>query len=149
MKVILLSILMLSLSLVSYATEIPINKLDPITDNAKIEKDKVLIYFWASWCPDCKEKLATVIPDLAKNASDYSVITVNTDRKKERGVEFIQEENVKLPVYRDEEKQIAKLAKVFSVPSWAYLKKDQDKWMLISSSNGFDLEKVKKSMEIK
>ena len=49
----------------------------------KTDKDKVLLYFWATWCPDCKEKLAKEFPKL-QLPPQVELVTVNTDKDIDR-----------------------------------------------------------------
>lgn len=116
--------------------------------NAKVDLgEKALVYFWASWCPDCREKLGTAIPSIKKEYPKISVITVNADREEAKGKKFAQDEKLDLPVYRDEGKVLTKSLKLFAVPAWAVLQKKEGEWLAIKSGTGFDSGEVKKALE--
>lgn len=113
-------------------------------------KDTRLMYFWASWCPDCREKLRGPLGDLKKSFKNVEIVTVNLDRNIKRGKHFIEEEKLNLPVIRDENKDLRKKLKIFSVPAWALIKKDGEQWKVIKAANGADLAQIKSAIgEIK
>ncbi len=105
-------------------------------------KDYVLMYFWATWCPDCKEKLKGPIKE-ANDLKNMSLVIVNTEKDKNMVANFLERENIKLPVFMDLEKEVRKSLKVFSVPQWALLKKNKEKFELVATEVEFDLQKIK------
>lgn len=106
---------------------------------------RVLLYFWASWCSDCKEKLKQ-LPALQKEFPGIQVLTVNGDRDAEKGRAFAESESVALPVYRDESKNLVKVLKLFGVPAWALLEKEAAGWAVRKSSVGVDLGEVRQEL---
>lgn len=125
----------------AFAETIRPENLMPVLNEEQKIKDKVLLYFWASWCPDCREKLAGPLRELAKKNTHVSVITVNTDRNIEKGKEYAQESGLPLPVYRDEDKVFIKHLRLFAVPAWAVLEK-RGEWKVVGASTGSDLQKI-------
>ena len=105
-------------------------------------KDYVLMYFWATWCPDCKVKLKGPLKE-AINLKNTSLVVVNTEKDKNMVSNFMERENIKLPVFMDLEKEVRKSLKVFSVPQWVLLKKNENKFELIATEVEFDLQKIK------
>lgn len=151
MKNLLLTILLLEAGLAlapaARAETVPIEKLKALREAPATVKDKVLLYFWASWCPDCREKLGGPLPGLAKEFPQASVLTVNADRDAEKGLAYAEEKKLGLPVYRDEEKEITKQLKLFGVPAWAVLEKGKDgKFQLVKGSTGSDLAQVRAAL---
>lgn len=56
----------------------------------KISKEKVLLVFYASWCPHCK----TILPqinELQKKRKDFEVVAVSLDTKQEEWKNFIDQ----------------------------------------------------------
>ena len=122
-----------------------VKSLKPLHMEVDQKKDTRVLYFWASWCPDCRDKLDGKIQKLEND--NIEIMTINVDRKAKKGVKFVEETGLKLPVLRDEEKIVRKHFKVFSVPSWAVLKRDSNKkWNLIKVSGGSDLEAIKENL---
>ncbi len=116
----------------------------PAGTNYAVEptKDYVLMYFWATWCPDCKEKLKGTLTE-ATELKNTSFVAVNTEKDKNMVANFLERENIKLPVYMDIEKEVRKSLKVFSVPQWVLLKKHDNKFELVATEVEFDLQKIK------
>jgi thiol-disulfide isomerase/thioredoxin len=115
-----------------------------LTNN--LESNLKLLYFWASWCPNCKESMKTKLVDL-KNAK-IDVVTVNVDEDIKRAQHYIEEEKVEFPVIRDEEKKLRQVLKIFAVPSWAVLKKEKDQWVVKASEVGNDFNQIKKALAL-
>lgn len=134
------------ITLTAHAESIPLGNLKSALNPEKNRSDKVLLYFWASWCPDCKEKLSGEIQKLEKEFPKISILTINGDRELARGLGFASEKKLLLPIYRDEEKTLSKSLKIFSVPAWAYLEKQNNSWVLIKSANGADLSEIRETL---
>src|SRR5690606_25915604 len=62
-------------------------------------KDVVVLDFWASWCPPCREGLP-VVDAVAKNfaGQPVAVYAVNIQEHKEAVEEFVRKNNLTLPV---------------------------------------------------
>ncbi len=112
-------------------------KIEPATD-------KVFLYFWAYWCPECEDKFTNFFP---QNLSKIKIpiITVNTDSKENKVRGFIEKHNLKLPILMDSDKQIRKLALINGVPGWTLLTKQKDgRYVIALSKTGFDESEVRK-----
>ncbi len=126
------------------AEVVALEKLKAVRQAAPELKEKVLLYFWASWCPDCREKLGGPLPELAKEFPAATVLTVNADRDAEKGISYADEKKIPLPVYRDEEKSLTKSLKLFGVPAWAVLeKKKEGGYEVVKATTGSDLAMIK------
>ncbi len=111
------------------------------------QKNRKFVLFWASWCTTCKEKLSKTLPALDQS-KDVSVITVNTDKEIRRAENFIEKNQVSLPVYLDESKSLRSELKVFSVPHWAVFQRENEKaeWKLVASEAAFETESINKAL---
>lgn len=106
------------------------------------KKKQTILYFWATWCPDCRDKMRTKLPEW--NAmSNVQVIAVNTDRGADKAHAFVEKEKVQLVVARDESRELQKYLQIFSVPSWALLEEEGDKIKIISKGAGSEMPALK------
>lgn len=67
----------------------------------------VLVNFWASWCPPCRDEL----PELQKMHTAYQeqgfeVVGINIDTQRENATEFIKRYNVTFPVLFDPQQSV-------------------------------------------
>lgn len=110
------------------------------------QANRVLVVFWATWCPSCRSEFTSDLPALAR-LPGVEVLTVNTDSDRERAKDFVGREKLPFRVYRDPSKGLRKALQVASVPHWAvYGRKDKADWQLIASQGAFDLAAVKRSL---
>lgn len=119
--------------------------LKPLSENIKVDasiNDKeIILYFWATWCPDCKEKLTTVFkdPNIYKNFNVYLVAT-DKDLKK---IEHFQKKNAINPnVFVDETKELQKKLEVYSVPTFVRMKKNNEGYMVVAKQAGGSIDKL-------
>jgi thiol-disulfide isomerase/thioredoxin len=141
------------LSLAAQAWALPVHNYEDVFGKpVKLEekKNKQLVVFWATWCSECKGKLTTILPEL-NSKPDVDVITVNSDEDRERAEDYVQKNKLKIPVIRDPAQDLLKELKVVALPFWAVYTRASDKasWSLKDSAVAFDLERVKKALEIK
>jgi thiol-disulfide isomerase/thioredoxin len=113
------------------------------------QPNKKLVYFWASWCPSCGEKLAHVLPDFAKKHTDVAIQTVNLDEEEERATHAVKKQGIKLPVFYDRTGKLKEELNISAVPHWMTFKRDSKdgEWVQLASEDAFDLEKVEKSLK--
>ncbi len=111
----------------------------------KTDKNRLLMYFWATWCTDCKVKLQKDLPAF-KVPENSQIITINTDKDMERAKHFIEKESLSVNVVRETDKSLSKTLKVFSVPFWAVLERDGESWKVVDSKSGGNSEKMKAAM---
>lgn len=111
---------------------------------------KRLLYFWASWCPDCKDKINNHLPAM-HGKDDVEVLLVNTDKNIDRARHFTEKNNVQPPVFADQAKKVRKQFGVFSVPHWAVVTHDSQsgKWIVVDSQPGSDLDRLQAALKSK
>lgn len=105
-----------------------------------------LLYFWASWCPDCREKLTSELDGFVRKNPGLDLVTVNLDRDFDKGKSFLTEEKIAFSVIRDEEKELRKKLNVYAVPGWAVLTKKGSDWVLVKSEAGSDMAAIQQAV---
>ena len=106
------------------------------TDNIKKMKknEKALVYFWAEWCPDCKQKLRGDLKQWHKK--EIAIFTINKDARQKRAERFLKKYKITLPVYLDKSKKISSALKALSVPHWAVIEYKREVWEVIKTGSG-------------
>lgn len=149
MKKLLIAFILISFSSARADDFVSLSSLKELRNATPVEKmdGTALVYFWASWCPDCREKLSGALGKLQAEFPKAKIITVNSDREEAKGIGFLEAEKITLPVYRDTDKALSKSLRLFAVPSWAVLKKGADnRWNVLMSSTGSDLTTIKQQL---
>ncbi|WP_035571904.1 TlpA family protein disulfide reductase [Halonatronum saccharophilum] len=76
----------------------------------------VLINFWASWCPPCREEMPDLI-EFHNKYDDFVVLGVNIGEHRDTVREFIKGDNYTFPILLDEQREIARDYLVTVVPT--------------------------------
>lgn len=97
---------------------------DAITSDGLAGK-VVLIDFWATWCPPCRES----VPELKELTQKYSreklaVISVSSDSDQKRWKEFIEQKQMNWPQYIDSDHHMTKLFDVHAFPTYIIIDGD-------------------------
>lgn len=83
-------------------------------------KKKLVIFFWASWCPHCQDALKL----LAKKKGNYSLITVNIGESKDTVYRFMQRHAYNFTVLLDEESEVSVTYGVVGIPTFIVVEPD-------------------------
>jgi peroxiredoxin len=77
-----------------------------------------LLFFWATWCPSCKEEIGLFEKFLKGKTAQLSIFTLVIDGESEKAVQkAIQRHTIGLPVLLDVKEKIARTYGVKMVPS--------------------------------
>jgi peroxiredoxin len=92
-------------------------KGNPVTLSS-LKGKVVLLNFWATWCPPCVAEM----PQLNKlhkkmGSQGLEIVAVSTDSLIEYPRDFVSKNNIAFRVLYDEEHTVARLFKVFSMPT--------------------------------
>jgi peroxiredoxin len=84
-----------------------------------------LLFFWATWCPSCKEEMGPFEKFLKGRTDQFSIFTLAIDGESEKSVQkAIQKHTVGLPVLLDVKEKIARTYGVKMVPTTFLISQD-------------------------
>lgn len=98
-------------------------------------ESNVILFFWATWCPHCRNK----IPKLNKaysdmQSNDIEVWAIDVGESKAKVKSYINKHPVSFPMLLDTDSSVSTKYKVLGVPTFVFV--DEDKNIL---SRGHDL----------
>jgi peroxiredoxin len=96
-----------------------LNDLEDKPISLKDYKGKVmLVNFWATWCPPCKDEIPSLNQLHKKyDGKDFIVLGISTDDSKKDIIKFIKEHKVDFVIPHDRDGKIMREYKVFSLPT--------------------------------
>lgn len=109
---------------------------------------KTIIFFWATWCPHCREELTVMnnrIEELAQKG--IKIAAVDLGEKPEIVKRYVQKNNVKLEMFIDEKSSLEEPYGLIGVPTLFFL--DQDGIVkAVKHSLPADVEKLFKTNSV-
>lgn len=81
---------------------------------------KIILNFWASWCPPCKAEMPFMQSFYEKNKDKVEIVAVNLtniDNGRTAIKEFVEDYGLTFPIPLDEEGEIGQLYQAFSIPT--------------------------------
>jgi thiol-disulfide isomerase/thioredoxin len=96
----------------------------------------VLLDFWGTWCPPCRDSVPVLKELAAKNdASKVMVISIDEGDPSEKWAEFVQKNGMTWPQVYDEDHSIMKAFSVQTFPHYFLLSKDG---IILQTFSGWD-----------
>jgi thiol-disulfide isomerase/thioredoxin len=88
---------------------------------SELKGEKVILNFWASWCPPCREEM----PEMQEFHDNYQdeihVIAVNSNEKDEEVIEFLDEFGYTFPSPLDRDGSVTNDYGVLSLPTTYFI----------------------------
>lgn len=93
--------------------------------NASLRGKVVLLDFWGTWCPPCRESVPT-LRDLNKKYSGkaFQLVGVSSDNDEDVWKTFVQAQHMDWPDYLDASDEVQRAFKIDSFPTFIVLDKD-------------------------
>jgi thiol-disulfide isomerase/thioredoxin len=132
MKILFCLFLFSLISLSAYAEKIPDFTLltHPANEKfhlqEKINGKKIVINFWASWCPSCTKEVPELEALKAKYGHDVVFIAVNAGENTNSIDQFIQKTKYSFILLKDEGRIFTKSIGVVSIPITIVIDKDRN-----------------------
>ena len=124
------------------AADLDLTTLGGVPFKTDSDTRELLVFFWATWCSECKDKMKNDLPKLQKKG--MQLVTVNIDENLNRARAFVKKRQIELTVLRDESRNLLKRLEVSAAPHWAFFRKQGEDWQLVDQAVGFDLARIKK-----
>ncbi len=84
----------------------------------------VLINYWATWCPPCREELPLIQERLEKYSPDLVVLTINAGEEPETIRNFIQQKDYSFHVLLDPEWKAEALYGIYAYPTTVFIDRE-------------------------
>lgn len=134
-----LKFLIITLIVIAFSAQVAKAKIDDYKDVIFFKDDKVetialhkgqfiLMEFWATWCPYCKQQLPafSLLKDRYKENPNVKLIALSTDEGGYKQVEaYYKENNFKnLEIYHDKDKNLFRALGIRGVPTILLISKE-------------------------
>ncbi|WP_260472106.1 TlpA disulfide reductase family protein [Bacillus canaveralius] len=89
---------------------------------------KLLLNFWASWCPPCKEEMPYMQEMYEKYQKDgYEILAVNstvTEKNRQDAVDFVKKYGLTFPIPMDERNEVSSRFEILTYPTSLFIDSD-------------------------
>ncbi|MHC0035521.1 redoxin domain-containing protein [Pseudoneobacillus sp. C159] len=87
---------------------------------SELKGQKVMLNFWATWCPPCKEEMPAMQKFHEEKDNDVTILAVNIDPQLNvQG--FVEEMGITFPIPLDETDQVNTIYQVISIPTTFFI----------------------------
>jgi peroxiredoxin len=105
---------------------------------------KVMLNFWATWCPPCKEEMRAMEKFYKENSKEVEILAVNLDPQNNvKG--FVEENELTFPILLDEEGSTQQTYSVISIPTTLII--DEQGLILKKHIGSMTIEKMEELMK--
>lgn len=77
----------------------------------------LVINFWATWCPPCREEIPELQRFAAAHAGDVDFYAINLEERGSDVQRFLTERGLRLPVLLDEQGQLGRAFRISAIPT--------------------------------
>ena len=78
----------------------------------------VLLNFWATWCPPCREEIPGLIDIQKKNSGDsFTIVGVDVGESALKVSNFAQKAGINYPILLDSEQAVGQMYRVVGIPT--------------------------------
>lgn len=100
----------------------------------------VILNFWATWCPPCKEELPSLqnLRNLKKGNKDFEIMTILYRDNPHRAFKFLKDNDLDLPFLNDEASEVSRLYHITAIPESFIIDKKGVLRKLIKGPTVFD-----------
>lgn len=81
---------------------------------------KVMLNFWATWCPPCKQEMPAIQQFFEEKGEDVVILAVNIDGE-EDVIEFVQSRKITFPILLDENNRVNEQYKIVTIPTTFFI----------------------------
>lgn len=110
----------------------------------------IVLNFWASWCPPCKEEMPhfdEVYADEKDNVVFMMIDMVDGQREtQKKGQQYVSDQGYDLPVYFDNQQQAAATYGISSIPTTVFIDKDGN--IITGYQGAIDKETLLKGIDL-
>lgn len=89
-----------------------------------LKGEKVILNFWASWCPPCKEEMPEMQKFYETYGDEIKIVAVNFNEKDEKVSEFLNEHGYTFPTPLDRGGEVGKDYGVLTLPTTYFIGTD-------------------------
>lgn len=84
---------------------------------------KVMLNFWATWCPPCKAEMPEMEKFYKQPNQDINILAVNMDPNNDvKG--FVQKDGITFPILLDSEDKVNRVYQIISIPTTYFIDKN-------------------------
>jgi len=104
-------------------------------------KKAVMLFFWTTWCPYCREELNVLNQEYASLAKEsIELLTINVEEPKYKVEKYVRRYNLGLEVLLDSDSLVTRDYGLMGVPAYFVINKSGE---IVSAGNHFPKNAIK------